>query len=181
MAKRHVEPKDADQAEDHGRRAKEDPTQEDLAELLAKVTEERDSLRDQLLRTMADMQNFRKRTMAEKAQLQQFANEQLVRELLPVLDNFERTLAAVERGATIESLVEGVKMVDRQLRTVLESKQVTRIDASGAVFDPDLHEAIATYATDELPEGTITGEIEAGYKMSDRVIRPAKVQVAKKP
>ncbi len=81
----------------------------------------------------------------------------------------------------MESVVEGVKAVDRQLRSALERRNVMRIPAHGEAFDPDLHEAIATDETEEHPEGTITGEIEPGYRMADKVIRPARVRVSKKP
>lgn len=183
MSKRHVQPNDAEaeataqEGVGEGRNTQAD----DLAAQLQQVIAERDEARDQLFRAMADVQNIRKRTQQEIQAVRQTATEYLVRDLLPVLDNFERTIAAVESGATLESLIEGVRAVDRQLRSVLEAKNVTRIEANGADFDPNLHEAIATYTTDELPENTITGEIEAGYRMSDKVIRPAKVQVAKKP
>ena len=184
MSKRHAHHNDTpqDRPTETPQAPQEEPqTTGDLIAQLQKVTEERDHLQDQLLRTMADMQNFRKRVQQEKTQLQQFATESLVRELLPVLDNFERTIAASESGATAESIVDGVKMVDRQLRTALESKHVRRIEAKGEAFNPELHEAIGTEESHELPEGTVTSEVEAGYKMSDRVIRPARVRVAKKP
>lgn len=146
---------------------------------IVKLQQENDALKDQILRAAADFQNFRRRVEQDKRQLRQFATENLVAELLPVLDNFERTLAAVESGATIESLVEGVKAVDRQLRSVLETQDVRRIAAQGAPFDPDQHEAIATEEHPELPDGTITAELQAGYKMADKIIRPARVKVAK--
>jgi molecular chaperone GrpE len=145
---------------------------------LESLRSERDQLKDQLLRAMADHQNFRKRTMQERQQLQQFATEALVRELLPVLDNFERTVAAVHQGATMESLAEGVKAVERQLRSALEAVNVTRIRAEGEQFDPEIHDALVTDENSDAPDGTVTAEIEAGYRMADRVIRPARVRVA---
>ncbi|MGL1311232.1 nucleotide exchange factor GrpE, partial [Vibrio parahaemolyticus] len=86
-----------------------------------------------------------------------------------VLDNFERTIAAVEAGATVESLVEGVRLVDRQLRQVLHAQNLARIPAVGEHFDPEIHEAIAMEHTDEHEEGKITHELEAGYRIKDRV------------
>jgi len=130
---------------------------------------------------MADMQNMRKRFQQEAQQTRQFATEDLVRDLLPVLDNFERAILAAEQGASTESVVEGVRAVDRQLRSALERRNVVRIAAHGEAFDPDLHEAIATDESGEHPEGTVTGEIEPGYRMADKVIRPARVRVSKKP
>ncbi len=156
----------------------------DLAELqdaLHKAMHERDTANEQMLRTMADFQNFRKRVLQENEQMKAFATERLVTQLLPVLDNFERTIAAFEAGAKPESVMDGIKAVDRQIRSVLESQNVTRIPSEGHVFNPDVHEAIATAHSEEYPEGTVLGEIEAGYKMADRVIRPARVKVSKKP
>lgn len=166
-----------------------EPTAEPQAEIIEepilsevdKLKQDYQELQNQLLRTMADMQNMRKRFQQEAQQTRQFATEDLVRDLLPVLDNFERALLAAEKGASLESVVEGVKQVDRQLRSALERRSVIRIPAHGEAFNPDLHEAIATDETDEHPEGTITGEIEPGYKMAEKVIRPARVRVSKKP
>ena len=156
--------------------------EEDLANLseqFQKANDERDQLKDQLLRTMADFQNFRKRVMDEKRLVEERAKERIFLELLPVLDNFERSLAAIEAGANPDSIREGVLAVDRQFRSVLTSQNVTRIEAVGAPFDHDLHDAIATVESDEYPPGTIVDEIEAGYRMGDRVIRHAKVRVSK--
>lgn len=150
------------------------------AEMLQKLSAERDGLMDELLRTRADFQNFRKRTEQEKIQVRQMATEDLVVQLLPVLDNFERALASIEKGASIESVIDGIRMVERQLRVALESQRVTRIPAVGQPFDPAHHEAIAAEHSEEHEEGTILHELEAGYKMADRVIRPARVKVVKK-
>jgi molecular chaperone GrpE len=152
-----------------------------LYEQFQKATEERDQIKDQLLRTMADFQNFRKRVLDEKRLIEERANERFVTELLPVLDNFERGLAVIEQGGTLESLVEGVKAIDRQLRSVLESQKVIRIVSVGQPFDPDQHEALATVESAEHEDGTVIDEIEPGYKLGDRVIRPARVRVSKKP
>jgi molecular chaperone GrpE len=157
---------------------------QDLTELyehVQKAIDERDSLKDQLLRTMADFQNYRKRVQDEKRQIEERANERFVVGLLPVLDNFERGIAAAENGGSLESVVEGIKAVERQLKSVLESQKVVRVASLGKPFDPDLHEALAAVEVGDKPEGTIVDEIEAGYKLGDRVIRPARVRVSKKP
>lgn len=146
-----------------------------------RLNQERKQAEDQLLRTMAEFQNFRKRKDQEADQIRQFATEKLVTALLPVLDNFERTLSALENGAPIESVVEGIRLIDRQFRSALESQNVRRIESHGKAFDPDFHEAIATDESHELPENTVTTEVEAGYRMADKVIRPARVRVSKKP
>jgi molecular chaperone GrpE len=156
----------------------------DLAQLydhIQKTSDERDQIKDQLLRTMADFQNFRKRVQDEKRMLEERAGERVLTALLPVLDNFERSLAHVEAGADPASVIEGVKAIERQLRTLLESQKLVRIVSVGQPFDPDKHEALATVDSAEHEEGTVVDEIEAGYMLGDRVIRPARVRVTKKP
>lgn len=145
------------------------------------LTEERDRANDLYLRTLAEFQNFRKRAHQEKADLQKMATQDLARDLLPVLDNFERTLAAAEAGATLEALIEGVKAVDRQLRATLSQRHVTRIESLGKPFDPEIHEPIGTDLSADVPEETVTVEVEPGYRMGDKILRPARVRVAKKP
>ncbi|MBC8065239.1 MAG: nucleotide exchange factor GrpE [Chlorobia bacterium] len=157
---------------------------EDLLQLYSQiqlVQDERDQIKDQLLRTMADFQNFRKRVLDEKKQIEERANEKFVVELLPVLDNFERALQVVENGGDPAAFIEGVKAIDRQLRLVLESQRVQRVPSLGQPFDPEVHEALAMVESVEQEDGTVIDEIEAGYKLGDRIIRPARVRVSKKP
>lgn len=161
-----------------------DPVSAELKALTEKVeslNDENLQLKDQLMRTIADWQNFRKRAEQERVSLRQYAAEQIVVDLLPILDNFERTLAAGAAGASAEAILEGVRATDRQLRSILESRNLTRIQSEGVPFDPDLHHALATHETEDVEEGTVTHELEAGYKLAEKVIRPAKVRVAKKP
>lgn len=157
----------------------EDPRLVELEVRLQQLAAERDQLKDQALRAMADFQNFRKRVQAEREREAQFATERLVTALLPVLDNFERTVASVRSGASLDALAEGVGAVEKQLRGVLEGQKVTRLGEVGEPFDPNFHEALGTVATDELPEDSIAEVLESGYRMGDRVIRAAKVRVAK--
>lgn len=145
------------------------------------LSQERDNIRDQFLRTTADFQNFRKRTQQEASLLRQFATENLVTNLLPALDNFERTLAYMESGADPTKVFDGIRAVERQLRGIIESQNVRRIPAVGQPFDPELHEAIGVETTDAHPENTVVIEVEAGYKMGEKVIRPAKVKVSQTP
>lgn len=157
----------------------EDPTL-DEAEIEA-LAAELEATKDSYLRTLAEFQNFRKRVHQEKHDLHRTAAQDLLRDLLPVLDNFERTLAAVDSGASVESLAEGVRAVDRQLRSLLERRHVVRIPAAGMPFDPSLHEPLGVDVTNEVAEDTVTVEIEPGYRIGDKVLRPARVRVAKKP
>jgi molecular chaperone GrpE len=149
-----------------------------LEEQISKLTTEKEQINDQLLRTMADFQNFRKRTQQEQGLIRQYATESLVMTLLPVMDNFERTVQAAEKGAPVESLVAGVKATEKQFRFIIEQQGVTKIKSVGQPFDSDLHEALGTVASDKYPSDTVVIEIEPGYKMGDKVIRHAKVQVA---
>lgn len=159
----------------------QDAVERDIDDLLHKLSDERDALQDRLLRTMADFQNFRKRQEEQRRQLEQFATERLVSALLPVLDNFDRAIASFDAGATAESIIEGLRLVDKDLRRVLEGQNVTRIDAVGREFDPEVHEAIAMEPTDEFEDNTVIAELEPGYRMGDKVLRPARVRVAKRP
>lgn len=159
---------------------------EALYKEIQQLTSERDEAKEQVIRTLADLQNYqrdfqnyRKRNHQEMALLRQMATEQFVTELLPVLDNFERTISHLDSGATVESLVEGIKAVERQLRSALETQSVRRIMSVGEPFDPEMHEALGTESGTELPDDTVVVEIEPGYRMGEKVIRPARVKVAK--
>ncbi len=157
------------------------PEGQDLRPIVEKLAGELAQKQEELLRTMADFQNFRKRTQTEAAQLRKFAAQSLVESLLPILDNFERTLRAAESGATMESLVGGVGAVERQLKSILEAQGLERIVSVGQPFDAEIHEALAVVATEDHEPDTVMDEIEAGYRMGDRIIRPAKVRVAGQP
>jgi molecular chaperone GrpE len=153
---------------------------ETLLEQVQTLTDERDQLRDQVLRAMADFQNFKRRNQQEMNLFRQFATENFVRELLPVLDNFERSMAHIQSGANLEKVLEGVRAIERQLRQVIEGQNVTRIKSIGEPFDPALHEALGTDPDSDQPEDTVSVEIEAGYRIGDKVIRPARVRIAKR-
>ena len=149
-----------------------------LDDEVSKLTEEKAQIHDQLLRTMADFQNFRKRTQQEQGLIRQYATESLIMTLLPVMDNFERTVAAAEKGAPIESLISGVRATEKQFRFIIEQQGITKIASVGQPYDSDLHEAIGTVKSDDFPSETVVEEVEPGYKMGDKVIRHSKVRVA---
>jgi len=149
-----------------------------LDDQISKLNEEKAQINDQLLRTMADFQNFRKRTQQEQGLIRQYATESLIMTLLPVMDNFELTVAAAEKGAPMESLITGVKATEKQFRIIIEQQGVKKIQAVGKAYDSDLHEAIGTVDSDK-PSETVIEEVEPGYKMGDKVIRHTKVRVAK--
>ncbi len=135
---------------------------------------------DQLARSMADFDNYRKRTRAEMEDIRRVALEGFIRTLLPVIDNFERALSAAS-DADSESLRSGVEMIHRQLMGVLRDAGVEPLESVGQTFDPNCHEAIASVPSDETPEGIILAEVERGYRFGDRVVRPARVSVSSGP
>lgn len=152
-----------------------------LFDQVQKLTDERDQLRDQVLRAMADFKNFRARVEAEKRTAMKFASEKLATDLLPVLDNFERTVAHLDQGASVEAMRGGIAAVERQFRSVLEAQGIRRIESVGQPFDTERHEALGFQESEEHEEGHVAGEIEPGYTMHEKVIRPARVRVAQKP
>lgn len=157
-----------------------DDQQDQLLEEIERLKLERDDLKNQLLRSFADLQNFRKHSSQRLADTRREVAEAVLVSVLPVLDNFERTLKALATGATLESLNEGVTMVERQLRTVLESHELQRMRTIGQVFDPELHEAVETWDSPDHADGTITDEVVPGYQVGGKVVRPAQVRVARK-
>ena len=131
-------------------------------------------------RSAADFSNYKRRTDAERATLTQFSNATLIGKLLAVLDDFDRALDNVPDEAH-ESWVEGVRLVERKLRGVLESEGVTPIEAVGLPFDPNVHEAVVHEETTEHRDNEVIGELQRGYRLHDRVIRPSLVRVANNP
>ncbi len=151
-----------------------DPRETRIAELEDQVTK----LRDGMLRAVADLQNFRKRAAAEAINARETAAAEIAAKLLPVLDNFERTIEATDSGASPESLISGIKLVEKQLRDALESHNVKPIIAIGQEFDPTMHEAISMTES-EHPPGIVIQEIEKGYKIGNKILRPSKVAISK--
>ena len=131
-------------------------------------------------RSAADFANFKRRTDEERALAGQFSTALLIGKLLAVLDDFDRALESVPPDAE-DPWIEGVKLVERKLRNVLESEGVTAIEAVGEPFDPNLHEAVAHEDTADHPDNTVIGEVQRGYRLHDRVIRPSLVRVANNP
>lgn len=131
-----------------------------------------------LLRLQADFENYRRRTQKEKEELWKYASEQLIISLLPVLDNLERALLA--RDDDPVRVVEGVEMIYRQLQDVLTREGLCSIPAVGEEFDPSCHEAMLQQETDQHPDNTVLEELQKGYLLKDKVIRPTMVKVARK-
>ncbi|MEE2813925.1 MAG: nucleotide exchange factor GrpE [Verrucomicrobiota bacterium] len=138
-----------------------------------------DELDERLLRLTAEYDNFRKRSQREKNESRQFANQHLLEKQLPVLDNFEMALTAAENADP--AIRDGVQMIYDQFLSVLKEAGVEGIDAGGELFDPNIHEAISQKETTEVEEGTVVQQVQRGYKLNDRLVRPARVIVAKAP
>lgn len=152
-----------------------------LMERLDAAEKERDDLRDGLLRMRAEFDNFRRRVRHEQAQDRQRGIENFVTQLLPIVDNFERAMQAAENAHSFDSMADGVHLILRSISELLARNEIEPIPALGEQFDPSLHDALQSVATDEAPDHTIVTEIERGYRMGSRVIRPSKVVVAVRP
>jgi len=140
-----------------------------------------DEKTDRYLRAIADLDNQRKRAQREREEYIRYANEALLRELLPVLDNFDRALGAARAGSEAQNLRAGVELIQRELLKVLEKFGVTSYSALGQPFDPERHEAIQRVITPDAPDMTVVEEIQRGYVLNGRVLRPAMVVVAVPP
>jgi len=157
-------------------------TPEQLTELKERAAKA-DEHWDRLLRTSADLENFKKRAAREKDETRRFANENLLQKLIPVLDNFDMALAATQnsQGANVQSLQAGINMIHQQLKSALADSGLEEIDAAGKTFDPNLHEAVSQQETTDVPEGQVVQQMRKGYRLRDRLLRPATVVVAKAP
>jgi len=140
-----------------------------------------EKFRDLALRSQADLDNYRKRSAREKEEAIRYANASLIEDLLPVLDNFALGLDAAKQSEGGEAIVQGLGMVQRQFEDFLSNHGVRPIDALGQPFDPNLHEALGQETSDEVPEGQILRQARRGYRLRDRLIRPATVIVSSGP
>ena len=148
---------------------------------LAAVQAERDDYLDKFQRVSAELENFRRRVQRESELSARYSSLPLIRDLLPALDNVTRTIQAAEQTGKIDDLLQGLQMIMSQFDQVFGNHSAKPIPAVGETFDPNLHEALQQIPTDEHPPMTIIQELERGYSMHDRVIRPSKVIVACAP
>jgi len=159
-----------------------EPLSPELLEDLKTRAAKADEHWERLLRTTADLENYKKRALRDREEAVKFANESLIKKLVPVLDNFDMALAAGQnQAASAQSLQAGVAMIYQQLRSALLESGVEEVDASGKAFDPNLHEAVSQQESSEVPEGRVLQQLRKGYKLRDRLLRPATVIVARKP
>ena len=142
-----------------------------VAELQAEIAD----LRDRSIRTLADFENYRRRSERERDELKRYAVGDVLRELLPVVDNLRRALAA---GGTVDDLKTGVELTLRQFTALLEQRGITEVPALGAPFDPAVHEAVARVDDDTVEAPTVIDELQRGYTLHGKLLRPALVRVA---
>ncbi len=157
----------------------EELKEEELADL-KKRAEERDSFLDQLLRNKAEFVNYQKRIIKENDATAQLAVRDLILDLLPELDNFDRALKLADDSNDIAKFVEGIKLIEVQLFKVLGKYGVKSIETTGKAFDPNLHEAVMEEENNEMPHHTVIAEFQRGFLLKERVVRPAKVKVSKR-
>jgi molecular chaperone GrpE len=148
------------------------------ARLLVDLAKEAFDKQDRWIRSVAELDNFRKRTAQERQKLLKYRNEELLLDLLPVLDNFERAMEHSEHSSRSEGFLEGVRMIAQMLSDALAKHGVTKIDSLGRPFDPTMHEAIAAVPAVGQEPNTVIDVVEDGYMYQDRLLRPARVVVA---
>ena len=148
------------------------PVEDKAAALEAELKEKS----DRILRLQADFENFRRRTAKEKEELAAVITQNILGDLLPLLDNFERAMAVEQTDG--EAFQKGVEMIFTQLREVMEKHGLENIEAEGAPFDPNVHQAVMRVENPDVEDGTVTQVLQKGYQAKGRVIRPAMVQVA---
>lgn len=174
-------PPASDPTGDDGRREAPAEAIERLKQELTEKTAEAARNWDLYVRERADTENFKKRMQREKAEALRFANEGLVRDLLPVIDNLERAVDHADLGGNGQPLIEGVRLVLQNALEVLQRHGVGRIEAAGRPFDPSRHEAVVQVPDRRREPNHVVEQYEPGYTLHDRLIRPAKVSVSSKP
>ena len=151
------------------------------ADASQETTPEEEAVGARLLRLQADFDNYRRRTLRERAETQRSANEELLQELLPVVDHYEMGLNTAEKHGADPAVLDGFRLVYDQFLGVLRKQQVTPIEAEGQLFDHNLHEAITYVPSEEHPVNTIIAETRRGYLLGDKLLRPAQVVVSSGP
>lgn len=146
---------------------------------VSKLVAERDDFREKWIRTSADLENYRRRMQRDLAEQRKYESLALLKAMLPALDNLDRAIQAASTNSNIEELVAGLGMVVKQFETALASVGATPIVAVGQAFDPNRHEALTQMPSADHPPMTVLQEVERGYELADRVVRPSKVVVSR--
>lgn len=160
------------------------PKEEEQKELtpdqeMARMQQEMEQANDMMLRLAAELDNYKKRVAKERESLIRYAAQDVLQELIPVLDNFERAIESADKSKDFVSFLEGVKMIYKNMYDVMGRKGLARIHAVGETFDPNIHEAVMQVTSQEHPENVVVEELQKGYMLHDRVIRPSMVVVSK--
>ncbi|MFQ5649205.1 MAG: nucleotide exchange factor GrpE [bacterium] len=161
------------------RRAPQSAKMKKLQQQILQLQQERDELKDRLLRKAAEFDNFKKRTENQNVQLAATANADLIAQLLPVIDDLERSIASAGENEDFKGLLAGVELISRNFCKVLEKRGVKRIVAVGEAFDPEKHDALMQVDSDEHPPGIVVDEHLKGYEFNGRVLRHSQVLVSK--
>ena len=148
------------------------------ADSLEELRREKDAVQDRLLRTAAEFDNYRKRVERERGEFATYASGEVLSDLLPIIDNFERALQAPATGDP-DAFRKGIELIHKQMLDLLRKRNVKPIEALGATFDPKFHQAVIHESSDAHREGEVMQELQRGYMQGDRLLRPAMVKVAK--
>jgi len=154
------------------------PTQSDAEDPMAGLQADLDRFRELALRSQADFENYKKRSAREKEEAIKYANSSLLERLVAIIDNFELGLTAAKQQGDKSPIYSGMVLVQKQLTDLLTENGLEPIEAEGKSFDPNLHEAIAHEASEQVPEGTVLRQMRRGYRFKGRLLRPARVVVS---
>jgi len=169
-----LETEDAEEQEETVEETEEERLQKELDEL----KEENSKLKDQFLRKQADFENYRKRMLREKEETIKYGNSSLLTDLVDVIDNFERALQSASESSDFQSFHDGILMIEQQFSSMLANKySLEKLQAEGQVYDPNQHEALMMEDSADIEEPTVLQVFQTGYKLHDRILRPAKVKV----
>jgi molecular chaperone GrpE len=176
------EEESVDAAEDNIEEVPAEEAQDEAVEVseLDKAQQEAEEAKDTMLRLAAEFENYKRRMERERSIALKYAEESLVKELLPAIDNLERAIEQGKESHNIEDLLAGVELTHKGLMAALEKFEVAPMESIGEPFDPNHHEALAMEESDDMDANSVLKEFQKGYKYKDRLIRPAKVVVAKK-
>ncbi len=167
--------------DDHKKKKKKEDGTEELRKLLEEKEGEIKALQEKMLYLQADFENFKKLKAKEKIETLKYGNEALIKEFIPVADNLEMAINHASTTDDYKGILEGVKLTLNEFMKVLEKAGVTRIDAVGKQFDPNIHEAFYQEERDDMEPNTIISEFQKGYLLNERLIRPSRVILSKKP
>lgn len=146
---------------------------------LKQSKEQADDYYARLQRLQAEFDNFRKRTQKEKEETMKYAAERVIEAMLPVLDNFERAVSSSQSNQDFKSFSQGVEMISKQIKNILVKEGLTPIEAVGQPFDPKLHDAVLQVDSVDYPENTVVEELQKGYYLKDKILRPSMVKVSR--